>query len=206
MVVWVDALGNSAFAGQGWGRVGLGLSSQNNEFWALYCQTITQLWTGQRQAFICSVTKLWAKLWTVREQPRPQVLPWLALALAGCAAGCQVPSQVQGNVQVHKMFDTRDVFRKMWTPRWRFDAGLNCVVQHVSCVTSTVFKLVASKRIQMLIIKQIRLLEWVFFFMPHVMFPMAFYVSDFLGRTVVGCRNIQSINAISVCLPFPIQR
>lgn len=205
MVVWVDALGNSAFAGLGWGRVGLGLISQNNEYRVLYCQTITQLWIGQCQTFICSVTKLWAKLWTIREQPRPQVLPWLALTLAGCTAGCQVTSQVQGNAQVYEMFDSRDVFRKMWTPRWRFGAGLNCVEQHVSCVTSTIFKLVTSRRIQMLIVKQIRLLEW-FFLMPHVMFPMAFYVSDFLGRTVVGSRNIQGINSISVCLPFPIQR
>lgn len=162
MVVWVDALGNSAFAGQGWGRVGLGLISQNNEYRVLYCQTITQLWIGQCQTFICSVTKLWAKLWTMREQPRPQVLPWLALTLAGGTAGCQVTSQVEGNAQVHKMFDSRDVFRKMWTPRWQFGAGLNCVEQHVSCVTSTVFKLVTSRRIQMLIVKQIRLLEWFF--------------------------------------------
>lgn len=129
---------------------------------ALCCQTITQLWTGQHQTCICFITKLWAKLWAMREQPRPQVLPWFALTPAGCTAWCQVTSQVLGNVQVHEMFDSRDVFRKMWTPRWRSGAGLNCVEQHVSCVTSTIFKLVTAKRLQVLIIKQIRL--WVVFF------------------------------------------
>lgn len=79
MVIWADALGNSAFVGQGSGRVGMGLIPQNNEFWALHCQTITQLWTGQCQALICWVTKLWAKLWTMREEHKPQFLPWLAL-------------------------------------------------------------------------------------------------------------------------------
>lgn len=134
-------------------RAGMGLIPQNNEFWALYCRTITQLWTGQGQTFfICSVTELWAK----------NCEPWerstnlkSCFTLVGCTAECQVTSQAQGNVQVHKMFDIRDVFRKMWTPSWRFGAGLNRVEQHVSCVTITIFKLLTSKRLQMLIISKL---------------------------------------------------